>query len=88
MEDVEVWPQQEIRWKRNAGANSWKILRSMEFGLISQAMGEPLRLYQQERVVMKTMLKGWYCNKLPLIEETDEQRLLEPSRPLYMSGEP
>lgn len=50
--------------------------------------GEPLRLYQQERVVMKTMLKGWYCNKLPLIEETDEQRLLEPSRPLYMSGEP
>lgn len=37
MEDVEVWPQQEIRWNRNAGT-SWEILYAMEFGLILQAV--------------------------------------------------
>lgn len=39
MKDVEVWPQQEIEWKRNDGVNSWKTLHSMEFGLVLQAMG-------------------------------------------------
>lgn len=38
MEDVEVCPQQEIRWKRNDGVNSWKTSHSMEFGLGLQAI--------------------------------------------------
>lgn len=37
MEDVEVWPQQEIQWNRNAGT-SQEILYAMEFWLILQAM--------------------------------------------------
>lgn len=41
-------------------------------------------LYEQERDVIKTRFKGWYCNKLPLIEETDEQRLPEQSQPLRL----
>lgn len=50
--------------------------------------GEPLTLDEKERHVIRTMLIGQCCNELPLIEETEEQSLLEQSRPLYVSGQP
>ena len=62
MEEVVVWPQQDIGWKRNAGANSQKPLHAMEFEQNFSSNGEPLWLYKQERDTIITMLEGYSRN--------------------------
>ena len=49
MEEAKVWLQQEIRWKRNAGASSGKSLHAMDFEQNFTRNGEPLELCEQER---------------------------------------
>lgn len=58
MEEAQVWPQQAIRWRRNAGASSGKTLRAMDFEQNFTRNGEPSCLYEQGRDMLITTLEG------------------------------
>lgn len=60
MGDVEVWPAIDLTEK----TSSQQTLHAAEFGLIFPAMGEPWRVYEEEREMIRTMLTGSSFNKL------------------------
>lgn len=74
MEEAEVWLQQEIRWKRNAGASSGKICMLWIWTEFYKKLGAIVVVWAGKRYVLNSAWR--LVSKLLLIEETDEERLL------------